>query len=349
MNKQYEIDSNMFILEITQACNFSCAFCFSESDVVPKSQKYMDFNLFKKAIDILASNKCNVVALSGGEPLMHPSLKYMLTYLTEKNLRTIVITNGYFVDDDWINFLLANDKIKIQFSLDGVDETTHDKLRASGSYKKVVSAMHKLHSLGYNNGEVRMTITKDNYLQAGGVYKIATEKQFKPSFSFVQNLGKASNAWDNLKLSPDECKHTQDTLMREIGSHLLLGSIMSNLEPLSSCSILLEIPRLKPYVDVNLNVRPCAAISYSMGNLVTDSYDYIFGTGLHNLTDTLTTKRNERIKIFCSKCVGKVGCTGGCLGVAPENPNKPTSECYRIIGDTTRLILNKCGGKFASE
>lgn len=97
---------NFVQIDLTNNCNNNCAGCWCHSlmlgDSMLKSEekeKFIPLNILKKIIDDLAFLGTYEILLAGsGEPLMHPDIMEILTYIKNKGIRINLITNFSLVD-----------------------------------------------------------------------------------------------------------------------------------------------------------------------------------------------------------------------------------------------------------
>lgn len=130
----------MLTLQITQQCNFDCAYCiYSEtgnSRQRTHSNQKMSFETAKKGIDFLLQHSREQSEISlgfyGGEPLLEfDFIKNCVAYANERSegrkMGYNITTNGSLLTDDVIEFFIQND-FNVLISLDGPREI-HDKSR----------------------------------------------------------------------------------------------------------------------------------------------------------------------------------------------------------------------------
>jgi tungsten cofactor oxidoreducase radical SAM maturase len=86
-------------LELTGACNFECKMCFRHSFAEPLGD--MSDALVDRIKRCLATlpNLEKVVFGGIGEPLMHPRLAELITYVKKRGIHVTVSTNGYLLGD----------------------------------------------------------------------------------------------------------------------------------------------------------------------------------------------------------------------------------------------------------
>jgi len=173
---------------ITDVCNLRCQHC----DIwrLPKEMINIDFvdrllddpivqksyDCYKEAFDI---------SLGGGEPFAHPQLQDIVDRINQKYPRTLKCfsTNGVLTKQIY-RFLKRNLSlnIKLNISLDGLEDT-HDKIRGvKGSFKKVIQTIRVIkRSFPQQAIELKMTIMRDNYTEINDVYNLS--KQLGCAFS----------------------------------------------------------------------------------------------------------------------------------------------------------------------
>lgn len=89
-------------LHFTDFCNFHCKHCF-----VKKENFELSFDELKVVVDkIYKYFKDNGVKgrinLAGGEPLMSRNIGRLIEYISYKGIDVSIITNGYYLDDSFI-------------------------------------------------------------------------------------------------------------------------------------------------------------------------------------------------------------------------------------------------------
>lgn len=143
-------------LEITPACNFRCIHCYADAAVVfPKKDSSLRLQEWKDVISDAAKYHPPWIQFIGGEPLLcgKAFLQELLEHARSGGIDGIeVFTNGYLLDQEWVNILSAN-KASIAFSIYSKQAKTHDKITGiPGSHKKL---LHHIDMLIRNDIPVR--------------------------------------------------------------------------------------------------------------------------------------------------------------------------------------------------
>jgi len=161
----------------TSRCNFLCPYCYQKG-----IDKQKDLSIAE--IDSFIDFFCNYIirnniktlnfVLHGGEPTINwESIEYILPKVFElckKNeidFFTQIVTNGYSLSLDKVQFLAHFNLRRIQVTLDG-DREHHDKRRiffdGSGTYDVIVNNIKSILDNGFISSiSLRLNIDKSNY------------------------------------------------------------------------------------------------------------------------------------------------------------------------------------------
>jgi organic radical activating enzyme len=112
---------------------------------------FMDYGLFKKIADEFGHYKNRNLLICGlGEPVLHPQIKEILNYLSEKQIRHTFYTNGTFLKKFTIYDIVNWNIDTIVVSVDGLDNESYRKIRVGKEdnqydvIKENVSALFRL-------------------------------------------------------------------------------------------------------------------------------------------------------------------------------------------------------------
>jgi radical SAM protein with 4Fe4S-binding SPASM domain len=137
--------------ELTLRCNMACIHCGSRAGA-PRPDELSE----AEGLDLIgqmAELGTEVVTLSGGEPLLHPSWHVYASRLRDLGVRTYMITNGLLLEEN-LPRLLETGLTRVGISVDGT-EATHDRIRARrGSFQAVMGAARALRGAGVGVGAV---------------------------------------------------------------------------------------------------------------------------------------------------------------------------------------------------
>lgn len=299
-------------IELTNVCNLTCKHCYNASGA--NNKKFIDANMLLSAIDRSMLPQETIITLSGGEPLLHPEILYIIESLSHRGFKIDMVTNGTLLTKE-IAMFLEKRKIRLQLSIDGTRDI-HDFIRGSGAYDKL---MHNLKIVDnyytMDRAVVKAVLTK---LLLGHVSEYVEEmaklKFSNISFGFLSHSGRAKDLFYS-KYAPN-C----DELIRfdyEINKAKEKYPNKVELPMICySCGLLYgEKKEHHIKIDVEGNVYICQGfndIEYSIGNI---SHETIENSVSSDKFYSLLSKLRERQKLLdCSTCVLEKSslCNKGC-------------------------------------
>ena len=125
-------------VELTNHCNLSCKHCFEKRH---SAGGYLNIDMMETILHDAKQHGFERIALTGGEPTLHPEFQKILAMITSAGYTAGFVTNGWNFVDIYKQMADALFKVSIiTFSLDGSNESSHDKLRRQGSFRRVMQA-----------------------------------------------------------------------------------------------------------------------------------------------------------------------------------------------------------------
>lgn len=103
------------LVRITNHCDMGCPHCMVEAS--PDGQ-HMTMGTFEKVIPFVLSVDWPIIMLSGGEPTDHPDLLQMIDKAIAAGLKTLVLSNGKFVEDESLTKELLSRDVMVQVTND---------------------------------------------------------------------------------------------------------------------------------------------------------------------------------------------------------------------------------------
>ena len=194
-------------LVVIRKCNLSCGYC-NEFD---KTSSPVPLEILKTRAKKLKELGAFSICLTGGEPTLHPDLPELIRYCRHdlKFLKTVMITNGFFLNEKWITDLNEAGLQDMQISIDGVkpNDTTVkvlDSLRKRLGYLKEFAKFNVVVS-----GVVGSCPPQESY----DVIKYAKEMGFRPRILLIHDHD------GQVKLSAEEMK-VYEEIKKMIPKHL---------------------------------------------------------------------------------------------------------------------------------
>lgn len=189
INKENEKYCKRLVLNVTNACNLACKYCYAEEGKYASEQKVsmMSIDVLKMAVELacdIYSDGIRMIQFFGGEPLLNrklmlnciPEIKQIFEGRNIKEPIYTVVTNGTLIDDEYIE-LFNRYFESITISLDGYkDINDSNRCYAENNdsvYDIIMETMEKINREKRNfYVAVEATITKnhiDDFKKTGRV------------------------------------------------------------------------------------------------------------------------------------------------------------------------------------
>ena len=159
------------VIELTNRCNLRCHHCFTGrhggNDDLP-------LPVLRHILNEAMDNGFDTLSFTGGDPTVYRHFEEALRLTFEAGYDFGFNTNGWNFIQTYPILLPYRDQLSvITFSLDGATETTHDRLRGKGSFRRVLKAM----SICVIKGipfTINMVVTAHNQHEIGEMAHLAT-------------------------------------------------------------------------------------------------------------------------------------------------------------------------------
>lgn len=178
----YTLPCNL-TLKLTPECNLRCKHCFySENESAYIKKDILDYSELSALIDFFA-DEINIltIILTGGEPFLYPNIFDVIKKIKEKNIIITIQTNATLINELYAEKLskildLKNDRIDI--SLEGATEDSHDSIRGKGTFAKTINAIKLLRKYGINL-KINTTMTSASATNLHEIFELCSSLDVK--------------------------------------------------------------------------------------------------------------------------------------------------------------------------
>ncbi len=176
--KEIQFKLKELCLEISDICPLNCMHCSGNCGL--NSSHILSLDQIKKIILDFKSLGGEILEISGGEPLLHPSLVKIVEMAKANTLQTILYSSGNALNSDSlkpidIKFAYDLQKAglnKVIFNLQGAFSNTHDTItRVKGSYKNVIASIRNMKTAGFWIG-IHFVPTRFNYEDISALHEL---------------------------------------------------------------------------------------------------------------------------------------------------------------------------------
>jgi radical SAM protein with 4Fe4S-binding SPASM domain len=137
--------------------------------------------VFNNLIDQIKDTGFYVQLFFQGEPYINKDLPAMIRFAQSKNIYISISTNGHFVNEKNVDYVLDNAPDKLIFSVDGLDEESYQNYRVGGTFKQADEGLRALvnrkieRSLNKPFIELQFIVMKQNENQLENVKNYCSE------------------------------------------------------------------------------------------------------------------------------------------------------------------------------
>lgn len=211
-NAIFESFINVAQIEITGKCNLNCKHCRGNGN--KNLKKDMPFDKIKEIINFAKNNSVDgyiEIVLSGGEPLLHPQLENILKFCKQENVLIEITTNGYLINQKFIDMFKENNVTTISISLDSITPQENDKFRGKeGAFDKAINAIKLLNQNDIRT-RIRSTISNSNIDEMEKIVLFAIDLNVDNiAFGPIIPVGNAVTLGDEMFNTPEQMKNFID-------------------------------------------------------------------------------------------------------------------------------------------
>jgi MoaA/NifB/PqqE/SkfB family radical SAM enzyme len=201
-------------LHLTDRCQLDCAHCLRDPEQRPTD---LALPLIESVLGQAARlHGTRHVSLTGGEPTLHPDFLAVIDAIAVRGMTWHMVSNGRTFG--WLMKHVVPSAARraamthVYFSLDGADESTHDGIRGTGSFRDVMAAcsLASAHAVPFT---LQLVVNAVNQHQIESVGLLAAQLgAARVAFCMLQPTGTPHD--EALKLSAGEWRAIADRLDR---------------------------------------------------------------------------------------------------------------------------------------
>ncbi len=185
-------------VELTNHCNLNCPECLSGSGLMQRERGFMDIELYKKIMKELTPYLYSMNLYFQGESMMHP--RFFDFLLVINNRRTVVSTNGHFLDWESSQEIVKSGLYKLIISLDGIDQESYSAYRINGDFSTVLEGIVNITEAKKKfrsalKIEIQFLVNRLNEHQIPDVEKLANRFNIKLRLKSMQVINKEQTAF----------------------------------------------------------------------------------------------------------------------------------------------------------
>jgi radical SAM protein with 4Fe4S-binding SPASM domain len=312
------------ILELTQDCDHACGHCYNywrhPEYVEPDAALPPQGDVRTLLTHVLDQVECSHVTLTGGEPLLCRDLPQTVRFLSDRDVRINLITNGHRLTEPMAAELIRGGVSLFELPLLSHGREVHDDMSGSrGAWDSVLAALAHIRTYR-GQAIVAFVATRRNIADLRDTIRLAFAfgargvmlNRFNPG-------GRGAIRIDDLLPTVEEMRAALQTAE---AAAVELGVAISVSIPIQPCLIdLAAYPHLgsgfcsagtsRAYYTLDMagNVRPCNHSPTVLGNVWKEPFAEIIAPG--RMEDFVAA-----VPEFCEPCRLRDECQGGCKASA---------------------------------
>lgn len=205
-------------IELNNVCNLDCTHCFRgiyRGEPELNHDLFLPLEVLEKVLLEAKPLGYNHVAITGGEPPLHPQFGEALEMIAGHGYTYHFLTNARNFSRTLQAVSKPSRRAKlagISFSLDGATEATHDRIRGAGSYREVVTSIAACQAIGIE-ASIITTINKANRHEIDQLALLGAHLRVRRQIFGHQNPTEHNSA-ENLILPLDQWRAVERDVAR---------------------------------------------------------------------------------------------------------------------------------------
>lgn len=160
---------------LTDKCNLKCIYCPPNGEAYGSKKQKFDFKSLEKRLDIIKNTGIKKIRLTGGEPLLVPNIRHILSTLSDYDFEISLDTNGTLLDK-FFEDLARIPKLSLKVSMDTLESRIFKELSGIDKFGKVYenileASRRKLLT------RINTVITTQNYMEIPKLLNFTQEIQ----------------------------------------------------------------------------------------------------------------------------------------------------------------------------
>lgn len=189
-------------IEVLDKCLYKCPHCY----VKDKYGAIIDEHNFYRIVDQLVEKDCTWLLLTGGEPLLHPHFLDMYRYAWEKQLKIIIFSNGYLINEEVLECFSKYPPDLVELTVyGGTPDSYDDYVGIQGAFSIFDKAVDRLIETGIKT-RLKSVLTPHIIKEIDVIDNYATKKgiEFRYDGFVVPKIDGDINPCNYFRLEPKD-------------------------------------------------------------------------------------------------------------------------------------------------
>ncbi len=292
-------------IELSKACNLRCPFCYA--DAGSKTDDELSLQRILLLIQEAKENGAQTITILGGEPLLFPKFKDVVSHVHSIGLTPLIFTNGTLMTPGLADFLYENGaSIIVKYNSHENPAIQDDMVGGVvGTFEKIKKTLQILIDKKFNAPiptrlGIETVMSQKNIVELPKIFRFARENGIYPYIELITPTGRGKNGTD--RIDSGTSKDIFHQLLKIDETEYGHTWIPHPPHVASSCNYYFT----SVYVQASGKTQPCPGVPIEIGNINQES--------LRNILDKQRTKQlrdiRTHIKGKCKSCPMSSFCYG---------------------------------------
>lgn len=309
-------------IEITNSCPFKCDHCYVEKSEI----KMMTLEQFKDIINQLLKIQCNVILITGGEPMANPAFLDMYIYAKKKGMIVHVNTTCFLMNEKILNTFIKYKPKSIEISLYGYDNITYEKFtHKEEAFDKVFENIKKLKNNNINIS-LKSVLTKKNYNYIDKLKELSQKNNIRFRYDYIVFPKVIDNKFKKNEEALDvnsiikvikQDNNDAEYFKNAVKNVKQFEGKENNINEVFQCTL----GKDRAFIDCNLYIKPCLVvpIKYNLNDYSLKEAIKLMNEEAANIKFKSESKcKNCYKRKLCRYCPGRFFLETGSYEVAPK-------------------------------
>ena len=178
----YRLDR--IFLNVTDACNLRCGYCYANSGV--ERTENLPLDTIRSLADDAALAGATSILLSGGEPFMRADFVEIVNVFTSRGFQVSISSNGACIDEETARTLGEYEKLLFQISLDGNRDSVDSLTGVPNSFDRIVAGIDRLCHVGFPI-QLNSVLQASNYGDIPYLLEFAAKRELVLRFTLLSS------------------------------------------------------------------------------------------------------------------------------------------------------------------
>jgi len=191
-------------LNLLDACNMRCLYCMPKDQKFKKTSELLSPIQMKDIVAKILLQGVDEVRLTGGEPLLHPKFKEIVSELSTLGIKKLGLTTNAISLEKHLPFLKEHGVHNINISFDSLDAKSFEFITHTNKFEEVKRSILMAKKMGFNIKLNCVMLKNINFEEMEQFLEFSAEHDIEVRFLELMKIGYALQYFDRHFVSADD-------------------------------------------------------------------------------------------------------------------------------------------------